>query len=115
MSCTREIVFFRCTVKVGQCKIITSFEQEAAGFLGSEFYSTTTGYTVIEFVLDFITVNSFMRVCQLIHIYILHTFRFADQESDLRTGVDKELQSSFFSECQMRQERDIDISHFPCV
>ena len=47
MSCTREIVFFRCTVKVGQCKIITSFEQEAAGFLGSEFYSTTTGYTVI--------------------------------------------------------------------
>ena len=50
--------------------------------------------------MDFIPVNSFLCVCQGIHVYILHAFRFTDQKADLRTCIDKELQSFFITESQ---------------
>ena len=48
MRCTGEIVFLCGAVKVGQRKIVTAFNDEAAGFLCSEFYTAATGNTVVE-------------------------------------------------------------------
>ena len=62
MRCTGEIVFLCGAIKVRQRKVVTAFNDEAAGFLCSEFYTAATGNTVVEFILNLNSVYGFLCI-----------------------------------------------------
>ncbi len=62
IRCTGEIIFLRCTVEIRQGKVITAFEQEAASFLGSKFYTTATSNTIVKLILNLNSVQGFLCI-----------------------------------------------------